>query len=122
MVDGVRTDPVRRVGDTVEFKLLRPAEQVRLVSRTGVPAELGTARDPRRLGVAVKQIAAWRGARVRVMNLSDPARLDGFHAFEAPLSIRWTDGDVALPADLFDGFGGAFDLAVRLGGAARYPE
>ena len=38
------------------FPAVGAAERVRLVSRACVPAELGLARDPRELGVAVRSL------------------------------------------------------------------
>ena len=50
-------------------------------------------------------------------SMQTTARLvDGFHAFEASDAIRWTDGDAAVPAALFDGM---TDSAVLVAAARR---
>jgi hypothetical protein len=46
----------------------------------------------------------------------------GFHAFEPGTGLRWTDGDAALPAALFDGFAGKVEVVVHLGGTATYVD
>ena len=121
LVNGERLDPAIRTPDRCIFRLGgRPAE-ARIVSRVGVPEELGTARDPRPLGVAVRRISAWKGARVAMLQADDPRLDHGYHAFEDGDDIRWTDGDAVIPEALFDGFDGAFELELRLGGSTAYP-
>ena len=122
VVDGVRLDAAVRSGVNYVFRLTRRPGSVRMMSRAGVPAEFGLSRDPRSLGVAVKQIAVWQRKQVRILDLADDDPIDGFHTFERGDDIRWTDGDAALPPTLFDGFEGALDLEVRIGGQTRYPR
>jgi hypothetical protein len=119
--DGVRVDAAWRTAGRLGFRLNGRLAAVRLESRAAAPAELGTGRDPRRLGVAVRQIRVWQGARVRVMAASDPALTAGFHGYEPALGVRWTDGAGVLPAALFAGIEGACELEVLLGGTTRYP-
>jgi hypothetical protein len=121
LVDEVRVDAGLRHGTAYEFRFVGGAKTVRIVSRAAAPAELGVARDPRSLGVAVTRIAVSKAARLRVMEADDPALTDGFHAFEPALRLRWTDGGAALPAALFDGFDGTVELVLHLGGSTRYP-
>ena len=122
VVDGQRLYPVRYQNGVLGFRLMEQPTSVRLISRSGVPAELGLSRDTRSLGVAAKQIAVWRGARVRMLDLESEEPLEGFHAFEATDAIRWTDGDASLPQNLFEGFDGPFDLELQLGGRTQYPD
>ncbi|HET6307496.1 MAG TPA: tail fiber protein, partial [Rhodopila sp.] len=103
------------------FPLPATARQVRLVSRSAIPQELGTVRDPRRLGVAVQRILVRKGTRRRSVEAADPSLDTGFHAFEPDLGIRWTDGDATLPADLLAGLQRGSELLVRLGGRTLYP-
>jgi hypothetical protein len=51
-------------GGIYQFALSSAALQVCVVSlsRAGVQSELGLARDPRLLGVALRRIMLWRGA------------------------------------------------------------
>jgi Hint domain len=120
-VDGKRVNGHRRSGDVYLFRLPGVAGDVRLVSRVGVPAELGLARDPRPLGVALQRIMLWRGAQLRLIEASDAMLSDGFHAFEALDAIRWTDGNARLPAGIFADVQGGIELELHLGGATRYP-
>ena len=106
VVDSVRLDAVLRQGAAHRFRLAAKPTSVHVVSRAGVPMELGTARDPRVLGVALRRIEIRRGPRLRIMEAADPALADGFHVFEPDDNLRWTNGDGGLPAALFDGLDG----------------
>jgi len=119
IVDGTRVDGSRSAGRTV-FRLATVPSTVRLVSRAASPAELGLMRDPRVLGVAVRRIEAWQGARLAVIEAGDDRLADGFHGFEADGGIRWTDGDAAVPPDLFAGFSGHLEVVIHLAGTTWY--
>jgi hypothetical protein len=121
LVDGVRVDAALRYGTAHVFRLRGGTKTVRIVSRAAAPAELGLARDPRSLGVAVTRIMLSKAVRLRVMEAEDPALTDGFHAFEPALGLRWTDGDAVLPAALFEGFEGTVTLGLHLDGSGQYP-
>jgi T5SS/PEP-CTERM-associated repeat protein len=123
MVDGMRVDASERTDDGVHvFAVPAAAAHMRLVSRSAVPQELGTARDPRCLGVAVRRVAVRQGTRFRVARAGDAMLAEGFHPFEAASGLRWTDGDAVVPADLFAGFTGRVELVVHVGGTTRYVE
>ena len=118
LVDGVRVDGEPLAGGGLTFRLPPHARGVRIVSRSGVPEELGLSRDPRVLGVAIRQIVAWRGRFPTVTEADDPRLHDGFHGYEADNGFRWTNGDAELPASVFEG-AGALDLYLR--GDTLYP-
>ncbi len=120
LVDGQRVDAAQRHGDRHVFRLTGRPEEVHIVSRTGAPQELGLTRDPRSLGVALRQIMLTKGKRVRIIDAENPLLTDGFHAFEADNGFRWTDGDAAIPTGLFAGFTGPLELVLHIGGTARY--
>jgi len=120
-VDGVRIDAARLQGTTRIFVIPSPRDEIRIMSRAAVPGELGLARDPRALGVAVRRIVLRQGARFRIIEAADPLLRDGFHAFEQEHGLRWTDGDAAIPVRVFAGFAGALELVLQLGAATRYP-
>ena len=103
------------------MKLVGRPAAVRIASRAGAPAELGLARDPRVLGVAVRRIALRQDTRFRIMEASDPLLVEGFHAFERDGGLRWTDGDAAVPEALFEGFNGPMDLVLHVAGTTQYP-
>jgi hypothetical protein len=93
---------------------------VHIVSRAAAPQELGLARDPRRLGVAVRRIMVRQGTKFRVAEAADPLLLEGFHAYEADNGFRWTDGEAALPQALFAGFTGAVEVVLTVVGTTHY--
>jgi hypothetical protein len=121
LVDGHRADGSFRPDGHCIFDLRRRPSEVRVVSRAGSPAELGLSRDPRVLGVAVRQVRVWQGARLRILDAADASLAGGFHAFEPDNGFRWTDGDATLPATLFAGIEGACQLELLVGATTRYP-
>ncbi|WP_305782257.1 Hint domain-containing protein [Acidisphaera sp. S103] len=121
MIDGQRVDATARHGTAHIFAVPNERASVSIVSLGAAPAELGTARDPRVLGIAVRWIAVRDGTRFRVMEAGDALLADGFHAFEPSNGLRWTDGNAALPQALFDGFDGPTELVLHLGGTTQYP-
>jgi len=121
LADGQRVNGSLRPNGYRVFDLPRRPRDLRVVSRAGSPAELGLARDPRVLGVAVRQVRLWQGRRLRVLDAADESMAEGFHAFEPDNGYRWTDGDAALPATLFADIEGACQLELLVGGAMRYP-
>jgi hypothetical protein len=124
LVDDERVDAAMRQGAYVFCLPPRPTSvrppSVRIVSRSGAPAELGVARDPRELGVAVKLIALRQGTKFRVIEARDTSLTEGFHEFEPDRRLRWTDGDAVLPATLFEGFKGATELVLHVACTAQY--
>ena len=119
LVDGDRVEAVSRLGAHI-FRLPSRPSSVRIVSRAGIPAELGLARDPRPLGIAVQRIALRQGTRFRVLEAADALLEEGFHVFEPDHGLRWTDGDAGVPSVLFDGFDGPTELVLHLGCTTQY--
>jgi ELWxxDGT repeat protein len=121
LVDGQRVDAISRHEAIHVFPLISAPASIKIVSRAGAPGELGLARDPRVLGVALKRITLRQGRRLRVTEAADPILAEGFHGYEPANKLRWTDGDARLPAMLFKGFDGPMELLLHVGGAAQYP-
>jgi T5SS/PEP-CTERM-associated repeat protein len=121
LADGVRVDGARS-GDRCVFQLRSVPAETRLMSRAASPAELGLARDPRVLGVAVRRLELWQGPKVRLLEADDERLVDGFHGYEAACGHRWTDGDALLPAAVLEDFTGAVELVMHFGGATQYAE
>ena len=119
-VDGKRINPLFGDGDRFMFRLRADADEIRLMSRTGVPSELGVARDARALGVAVRAIRLRTDTWIWTIGAADERLTDGFHAFEADNDIRWTNGDASLPIDRLGTARGTLLLEVVLGGRTRY--
>ena len=120
-VDGSRLDATETHGPAHIFALPANPAAVHIVSRAAAPAELGLARDPRVLGVALRRIALRRGTRFRLIDVADPALAEGFHRFEPDQRLRWTDGDAHLPAALFAPPGRPQELVLTVGATAHYP-
>jgi hypothetical protein len=121
VVDGERVDVEEQHGPVWVFRLLCCPESVVIASRDAAPAELGLARDPRPLGVALRRIALRRGAKFEVIKANDPRLLDGFHDYETTNDLRWTNGSAALSAGVLAQFhGGGIEIVLTLAGATRY--
>ena len=121
IADGEWIDVSRSVGPDRIFYIPWKPQSVRIVSRDGVPAELGIARDPRSLGVALRRIEIQCGVKRATIPASDPRLTEGFHAYEADDDQRWTSGDAELPTALLPPYlGGSVKLVLTLGSAMRY--
>ena len=81
VIDGARVDPQYRRGSLCGFRLPSSPKSVVIASRVGVPSELGIARDPRSLGVALRQGAG--GRKFMLFDADDERLTAGFHAYEA---------------------------------------
>jgi hypothetical protein len=121
LVDGQRIDGRPGPDGRHVFRLPRPTADARIVSRSGAPQELGIARDPRPLGIALRRIVLCQGRTLRPIEADDPALVEGFHGFEPAEGHRWTDGEAPLPASLFDGLVGPCELELHVGCTAVYP-
>lgn len=120
LFDGRRIDATFRSRGRYGFRLPAQPGKVVIVSRGGAPQELGLARDPRILGVALHRILLCQGAGVAIMAADDDRLADGFHAFEPDLDLRWTDGQAVIPAALFANFAGKLELELSVAGTALY--
>jgi Hint domain len=120
MVDGRRVDATLRQAGVYVFGLTGRPEDVRIVSRSAVPQELGLARDPRSLGVALRQIVVRQGTGFRVAKAKDTRLVSGFHPLEAAGDFVWTDGDAGLPVDLLTGFAGPVEVVLTITGTTHY--
>jgi hypothetical protein len=120
LVDGVRLDPARHAGAAIVFTLPSERKSVQVVSRAAAPAELGLARDPRMLGVALRRMTIGRDTRCLVVEAGDPAWVDGFHGFEPGEGLRWTDGNATVPPSLLRFFDGPLDLTLDVRGSTQY--
>ena len=120
LVDGQRLDAVSHHGERYVFALPHAPGQVRIASRSAAPAELGLARDPRVLGVALHQIMLRQRAGTRLIEAADRSLAEGFHGYEPDNLFRWTDGDALLPAALFDSVQGWFELELHIACRAHY--
>jgi hypothetical protein len=117
----VRIDPKTVSADSMTFHIPAMPSELRIVSRDGIPAELGLSRDPRALGVALRRMELYRGPYAAVVMADDPRLTNGFHGYEPGDALRWTNGDATVPAETVTSCGrGALKLVLFLGGATRY--
>ncbi len=119
-VDGQRLDLVNQMGDVSVFHLSGIPEALSIGSRSAIPAELGLARDPRPLGIALRRLVVRKGTRFSVITADDERLVNGFHAFETAIGVRWTDGEALIPSSIFNGFSGALEVLLHVGGTTRY--
>jgi hypothetical protein len=122
IVDGQRVEAADRAGLVFVFRLARRPGSIHLVSREVVPAELGLARDPRSLGVALRLMTVRQGTKFEVLRASDPRLADGFHDYEETDGLRWTNGHATLPVAPFARFTGAMELVLTLAQTTAYPD
>jgi autotransporter passenger strand-loop-strand repeat protein len=120
VVDGQRVDATDDAGGPAVFSLAERPNAVRIVSRASVPQELGIARDPRCLGVALRWVVVRQGTRFRIAHANDPRLVQGFHDFEAAKRCIWTDGDAAFPMALLDGLTGPMEIVLTVVGGTNY--
>ena len=113
LADGRRVEPETR-GLSARFLLPADAEEVWLVSETGVPAEIGVARDLRALGVCVGGLAVDDGfGSPRAVSADHSLLCAGFHELEDGPQ-RWTAGRARLPRELWAECRGDVFLRVDL--------
>jgi hypothetical protein len=111
-------DAIEHTAGRYVFLVDAMPRSVRLCSRSAVPQDLGLARDPRLLGVAVRQFVLLDPRRAYTAQAA--VLSDGYHDYEPADDIRWTTGNAAIPASLFAGMSGPGVLIVELGPTTRY--
>jgi collagen type I/II/III/V/XI/XXIV/XXVII alpha len=120
LVDGVTIYPSVINGQSFSFDIAQSASDVRIVSRSAVPAEIDPASaDRRRLGVAMGGLTL-RGNGLSIDVLAGEKLLaEGFYPADA--GHRWTNGAAPIPAALLALMDGAFSVTVQLVGTGmRY--
>ena len=122
LVDGRRLDGRAFPNGVHAFRVPgRPHDDVRIVSRGGAQDELGLARDPRMLGVALQRIILWWGRHPTVIEADNPLLSQGFHAYEPANRFRWTNGNAVLPVALFERPGCITGFDLKVASTTWYP-
>ncbi len=115
-VDGVTHDPITQGGAAV-FLFPADATDVRLMSNTFEPSFSG-ANDDRTLGVSLKDlvVSATQGEPRRI-DLADARLRVGVYGVEADGASRWrwTNGELVLDPQLWDGLSGTVCLFASYG-------
>jgi hypothetical protein len=113
LVDGRIVRPTRAGGGVYEFAVAAGACEIRVISRSVVPAYLDPSlTDIRQLGICLVSMAL-RNERLEVLlRADDPAFSDGFHDVEP--GQRWTNGRALLPPALLRAFTEDFTIELRL--------
>jgi hypothetical protein len=122
LIDSRRLDAHEQHNGRYVFRLTGKPRGARIRSRSVVPQELGIARDPRRLGIALRRIVLVQPMRQRAIEAGDPRLSNGFHEYEKANGIRWTTGDAAIPPELFSGVSSSSVLIVEIAYATRYVD
>jgi hypothetical protein len=122
VVDGVRVDAQESHGSVYVFPLPQGARRVFIASREGVPSELGIARDPRSLGVALRRVTIQQGSQFTLFDSADERLTEGFHEYEPADRLRWTNGYAELPVAMFAELEVGAELILQLGAATQYPD
>jgi hypothetical protein len=122
LADGQRIDAQAIESDLsfASFVLRRLPRELRIVSRSAVPALIGRNADQRRLGVALRRIVIAGRDGVRDLGLDFLPPGHGWHAPEPAEGLRWTDGDALMPAAALSGISAPLTVALHLGVAGRY--
>jgi hypothetical protein len=120
IIDGARVDAQERQGYVYVFHLPSRPGSVIVASRVSVPSELGTVRDPRALGVALRRVAIRQGGKFMLFEANDERLTAGFHDYEPSDNLRWTDGYAELPVEAFARFDKGAEVMLHLRGTTRY--
>jgi len=119
-VDGIPVRAQGMAGTARVFAVHAGARDIRIMSRSAVPAQLGLTRDIRRLGVHVTRIRLEAPGVLVDVATGHAAFAQGWHGVEG--SSRWTDGAARLPAILHQWIGAPFTMALHLSRTdLRYP-
>ena len=103
------------------FRLRRPVSDLRIVSRSAIPAMVGTEPDQRRLGVALRRIVLAEPEATQTLEWDDARLSAGFHDAEPLDRHRWTDGEAALPLALLAGLRAGALVELHVSGLLPYP-
>jgi len=110
VIDGRALKPVHSSGDRLTFGLPESVAELRLVSRTAMPADARPwLEDRRRLGVYVKRITLRYKDAIVDLPLDIPALRQGWWAveWEGKAPGRWTTGMLCCPSQLSQGHVGS---------------
>ena len=111
-VDGAVLEAQAISGPDHWFSLRLPAREIRIVSGSARPVDLGVNGDIRRLGVQVFGIRFEKGGQHAELPLEAGEFVDGFHELERG-GFRFTNGAAVLPEVLLPDWHGDVSLCIR---------
>jgi hypothetical protein len=112
LVDGCETPPDVVQGTTYLFRLTKRPADLRLLSRTSIPAAIDAGTDKRQLGVNLTSLILRSDAMTIMVEHTHPLLTEGFHRSEP--THRWTDGNARIPPEFLACFGDKLIIEVRL--------
>ncbi len=121
LADGRPVLPDFRHANRYRFTLPQRPLDLRLLSRSAVPAQSGLGPDIRRLGVGVQSIAFAQHGLLHTIAEDDPALGDGFHPADPASALRWTTGAAHLASSHLRLARGPLRMEVIAIGLAGYP-
>ena len=121
LVDGVRLDAEEVEPSIWRFRLPGPVNDLRVVSRTAIPAMLGIEQDQRRLGVALRKIVLVQPGLWREIGWDYAGLATGFHGSEPAQRHRWTNGEASLPQSLLADLCAGAWVELHVNSLLRYP-
>jgi hypothetical protein len=121
LADGKRLEPYEFVPRAFVFRVPAGTQDLRLMSRTSRPCELGLPADDRQLGFCIQSLTALSDdGAVKIMIDPHHAKLlEGFHQAEG-FQRRWTQGNAALPMMLLGDGTEEMILTVKGSALPRY--
>ncbi|WP_158928780.1 Hint domain-containing protein [Acidisphaera sp. S103] len=120
IVNGTRVNAQGKRNGAYIFRLPSAPTSVTVASRSGIPSELGIARDPRPLGVALRRVEICQSWKFMFLDADDDRLTAGFHDYEPSNRLRWTDGHAHLPIEAFAQFDSGAEVILYLTGATQY--
>jgi hypothetical protein len=122
LVDGARIEPVAAGIGQFQFHFCLPAREIRLISGSARPVDIGSSADNRRLGVELHGMHWMQGETRIEAPIDSPGFIDGFHHCERrdprDVPVRWASGNAGLPPSIIPPWRGKIVLDLTLKGWA----
>jgi Hint domain len=113
LADGREIPPDVVDGCIYRFELTEQPTELRIMSRSGIPAEIKPPfEDSRRLGINLSRLVLKGGHITVTVEHQHPWLIDGFH--EAEAAHRWTDGNACIPPAFFACFTQGLTVEVQV--------
>ena len=121
LADGATIAPDFTRDGLYRFTLRRRPLDLRIASRSAIPATSGLGPDIRRLGIGLREITIAQHGHTRRLGPEDPAFANGFHNADPAEGLRWTRGTATLDPRHLRLARGPLRLQIEAIGLAAYP-